>query len=106
MAHFSLSARGVPDAEATLRGMRHEAQRVAARYPALSALHFALRAQDAAYEAHVDLRLPQHQVILNAVAATPDAAVRRAAESIVREMRRLEARDRWLASLSLQPQAA
>ena len=50
------------------------------------------------HEAHVDVLLPQHQIILNREAADADAALRAATEAAARELNALARRERELAA--------
>jgi len=91
--HFKIGVRDVPDAEASARSMQSEGRRLSGRYPALTALHFELGASAAQFDARLDLRFPQHQVIVNATASAPDRAMREVVAAAARELVRLEARD-------------
>ena len=51
-----------------------------------------------AYEAHVDVLLPQHQIILNREGADAGSALRAAVEAARREIRALARRERELAA--------
>ena len=55
-----------------------EVRRLAGRYPAITALHFDLAPTQDGFEARIDLRFPQHQLIVNAAAFAPERAVREA----------------------------
>ena len=81
----------VPDAEACVRGIRHEVRGLASRYSALSAVLFGLACDSGQYEAHVDLHLPQHQIIVSAAAPTTERAVHEAMTKAADALTRLEA---------------
>ncbi|HEY3074179.1 MAG TPA: hypothetical protein VGJ74_03290 [Burkholderiales bacterium] len=104
--HFKISARDVPDLEACVRRMQHEARRLSGRYPALAGLHFELEASAAQFAARIDLRFPQHQLIVNAAAPSAERAISQAAAAAARELLRLEARDRSIAAFPVQAKAA
>jgi hypothetical protein len=90
---FRIATRDVPDADGLLRSMQHEARGLWRRYPALSAFHFELAASGAGFEAHIDLRFPQHQLTVNGAGNMPNDALRQAVTAAARELMRLEARD-------------
>jgi hypothetical protein len=90
---FRFATRDVPDADALLRSMQHEARRLSSRYPALTAFHFELAASSAGFAAHIDLRFPQHQLTVNGAGDMPNDALRQAVLAAARELSRLEARD-------------
>jgi len=82
-----------PDASPIEGFVRQEAHRIHARYVGVTAMRSAVRESGDGYEAQLELRFPQHQLIVNAAAASGDAAVRAAAAEAERELLRLEARD-------------
>jgi hypothetical protein len=69
------------------------ARELKARCPAGTAVRAQVRPGRDGFEAHVELLLPQHQVIFNASAATADGAAREALARLGAELRRLELRD-------------
>ena len=83
----------IPDAESCVRGMQRAVRAVAARYPALTTVLFGLAGDGGRYEAHLDLRFPQHQIIVNATASTTERAVHEVMANAADELARLEARD-------------
>ena len=67
------------------------ARELKARCPAGTVVHADLSPGADAFEAHVELRFPQHQVIFNA--ATADGAANEALARLGVELRRLSSRD-------------
>lgn len=96
--HLRIAVRDVPDAEACMRGINRDTRGLAERYSPMTACHVELAAAAAGFEAHVDLRFPRHQVIVNGVAASPDAAAQEAMRRAAAELARLEVRDPSLLS--------
>ena len=69
-------------------------QELRARFPAITACHVAIETLPSGEaEAHVDILLPQHQVILNEVAADPDAARAKALAVAASRLAELAKRD-------------
>lgn len=65
-----------------------------ARFPALTACRLAIEAMPGGEaEAHVDLRLPQHQVIFNVVAPDAETARARALAAAAARLAELAKRD-------------
>lgn len=87
-----------PDASPAESLVRQEAHRIHARYVGVTAMRSAVRQSGDGFEAQLELRFPQHQLIVNASAATDDAAVRAAAAKAERELSRLQARDPSIAA--------
>ena len=71
----------------------HRFAALRARYPAIRSLEVKTRRSGAGFEAQADVRLPQHQIILNASARDAAGAVRRLAEATELELEQLAARD-------------
>lgn len=88
----------VPDVEGCVRGIRNEVHGLASRYTALTAVLFGLACDGGQYEAHVDLHLPQHQIIVNAAAPTTERAVLEVMTKAADELTRLAARDPTMAT--------
>lgn len=69
-------------------------QELRARFPAITACHIAIEALPSGEaEAHVDILLPQHQIVLNAVASDPDAARAKALAVAAARLTELAKRD-------------
>ena len=66
---------------------------IRARYPAITSLEVKTEASGDGFEAHVEVLLPQHQVIVNAAAPDAARAVAEAAARTERALERLAARD-------------
>ena len=66
---------------------------VTARCPASTGVHADVQPAGEGFEAHVELRFPQHQVIVNAAASSADGAAREALARLGVELRRLQTRD-------------
>lgn len=67
---------------------------LAARYPAITACKLALEAMPSGdAEAHLEILLPQHQIVLNAVAANGEAARREALKAAAARLAELAQRD-------------
>jgi len=65
-----------------------------ARYPAITACKLALEAMPSGdAEAHLEILLPQHQLVLNAVGANGEAARRKALEAAAARLAELAKRD-------------
>jgi len=65
-----------------------------ARFPAITACRLAIEAMPSGgAEAHLDIRLPQHQIILNAVGADAEAARRKALAAAAERLAALAQRD-------------
>ena len=92
-AHLTIRARDVGDPEAAVRLIQHEARGLSALHPSMTALHFGLAAEAEAFEADIDLRFPQHQVVVNATAPTTERAVHDAVSKAAQELARLKLRD-------------
>ena len=91
--HLTISARDVGDAEAVVRLIQREARGLSALHPSMTALHFGLAAEAEEFEADIDLRFPQHQVVVNATAPTTERAVHDAVSKAAQELERLRLRD-------------
>ena len=71
-----------------------EAAELAARYPALTACRLAIGTMPSGEtEAHVEILLPQHQIILNALGADEEAARRHALAAAAARLAELATRD-------------
>jgi hypothetical protein len=71
-----------------------EAAELVARYPAIASCRVVLEPIDAsAWNARVELLLPQHQVVVNAAGESEDAARRRAIARADEALKALLARD-------------
>lgn len=71
-----------------------EAGELSARFPAITACRLAIEALPSGEaEAHVEILLPQHQLILNEVAADAGAARRKALASAASRLGELARRD-------------
>ena len=69
-------------------------QELKSRFPAISACRLAIEAMPSGEaEAHLDIRLPQHQIILNAVGADAEAARRKALAAAAERLAALAQRD-------------
>jgi hypothetical protein len=65
-----------------------------ARFPAITACRLAIEAMPSGEaEAHVDIRLPQHQVIFNAVGSDAESARARALAAAAARLAELAKRD-------------
>ena len=94
LPYFKLEARDVPDSEAQSRRMSRELTQVTARYHAITGGRFTLAKYGGdAFEAHLELLLPQHQVIVNATAATAERAAHEAVARALAQLAVLERRD-------------
>ena len=81
----------VPDAQASVHTMHCSAQALQADHPVITSGRFELRCvPGAGFEAHLELCLPQRQVLVNGAALTAEAAVDRAVAAAARELTRLE----------------
>ena len=77
-----------------------EAAELVARYPAISACRVSLERLDAsAWNARVEVLLPEHQVIVNAAGADEVTARRKALERAAERLEQVIARDPRLAVL-------
>jgi hypothetical protein len=64
------------------------------RYRAITAARLHLGSDGAqGFEAHLELLLPQHQLIINAASGTPSGAVRDALQRALAQLQELECRD-------------
>lgn len=71
-----------------------EAAELAARFPAITACRLAVEAMPSGEaEAHVEILLPQHQIVLNEVAADAEAARRKALAAAAARLAELAHRD-------------
>jgi hypothetical protein len=71
-----------------------EAAELASRFPALSACRLALEDMPSGEaQAHLELLLPQHQIILNAVGPDAESARRKAIEVALARLNELARRD-------------
>jgi hypothetical protein len=100
---IKIAVHGLPDAEVQIRRMRAGFADLAHRYATITGGRFALaRSAPEAFEAHVEILLPQHQVIVNAAAAAPERALR---EALSRARECLAALERRDASIRSAPRA-
>ena len=83
----------VPDAAACVRSTRHQVLSLANGYSALTAVFVWVACDSGQYQAHVDLHLPQHQILVSAAAPTTERAVLEAMTKAADELTRLAARD-------------
>jgi len=81
------------------------ARELTARCPPGTRVRADLRPAAGGCEAHVELQLPQHQLIFNAAAATADGAARDALARLGPELRRLALRDAALLPLDARQAA-
>lgn len=94
LPYLKVTAHDVPDAEAQSRRMARELAQLTGRYSAITAARLSLGKCGAeAFEAHLELLLPQHQIIVNAAAGTPQAAVREVLARSLAQLAQLEPRD-------------
>jgi hypothetical protein len=71
-----------------------EAAELAARYPALTACRVAIEAMPSGEaEAHVEILLPQHQIVLNEIGADEETARRKALAAADARLAELAKRD-------------
>ena len=99
---FHISAGEVQDAEWSLHTLHRDARRLARRHPALTRIGFDLHAAGPdGYEMSADVRLPQHQLIVNGIGATPAMAIRAAVAEAAAGLKRIQARER-LAPLAMR----
>lgn len=71
-----------------------EAAELAARFPAITACRIALEVMPSGeMEAHVEILLPQHQLILNEVAPDAESATRKALDTAEARLSELARRD-------------
>ena len=71
-----------------------EAAELAVRYPALSACRLAIEAMPSGEaEAHVEILLPQHQIVLNEVGRDAETARRKALAAAAARLAELAKRD-------------
>ena len=71
-----------------------EAAELAARFPALTACHVAIETMPSGEaEAHLELLLPQHQIVLNEVGPDADTARRKAIAAAAARLAELAKRD-------------
>lgn len=71
-----------------------EAAELAARFPAITACRISLEAMPTGEtEAHLEILLPQHQLVLNEVAADPAAARRKALDAAAARLAEIARRD-------------
>jgi hypothetical protein len=71
-----------------------EAAELVARFPAITACRLALEAMPSGEtEAHVEILLPQHQIVLNEVAADAEQARRKALATAAARLAELATRD-------------
>jgi hypothetical protein len=69
---------GLPQSESLLEPIRSAAQKLAADFPRALSCRVELERTDGAMEAHVEVLLPQQQIIVNRAAASADVALREA----------------------------
>ncbi len=71
-----------------------ETAQLAARFPAITACRFALEPMPSGEtEAHLEILLPQHQIVLNEVGADAESARRKALASAAARLEALAKRD-------------
>ncbi|HET7365506.1 MAG TPA: hypothetical protein VFJ70_18210 [Burkholderiales bacterium] len=94
LPYVKLTAHDVPDVEAHSRRMSRELAQLTARYGSITGAHFTLGKCGAeAFEAHLELLLPQHEIIVNVASGAPERAVRDVVARALAELAQLERRD-------------
>jgi hypothetical protein len=89
----------VPGPEPMARLMHQGAAELAAKFPSILSFRLAAErltdqdTQQVSFEIHVELLFAEHQIILNRVAATPEAALRDTLAAANIEIERLALRD-------------
>ena len=84
----------VPDAETHVRNIGRELRQLAGRYCAITGARLGVRPCSAeAFEAHLELLLPQHQIIVNAASWAPSRAVQDVMARTLSGLAQLERRD-------------
>jgi hypothetical protein len=94
LPYLKIGAHDVPDAERHIRDMGRELRQLTARYSAITAARFNLGKCGAeSFEAHLELLLRQHQIIMNAASAAPQGALREVMARALARLAELEQRD-------------
>jgi hypothetical protein len=94
LPYLKLAVHDVPDAETHIRSTGRELRQLTARYSAITAARFTLGKCDAeTFEAHLELLLPQHQIIVNATCWAPSGAVHDVMARALSQLAQLERRN-------------
>jgi hypothetical protein len=92
--YLKISVHDVTDAETHVRSIGRELKQLTGRYSAITGARLGVRSCSAeAFEAHLELLLPQHQIIVNAASSAPSRAVQDVMSRALSELARLERRD-------------
>jgi hypothetical protein len=94
-----IALRNLAEPQAVARAACEKANAVARRFPAIMACRLELEGleRDAGFEAHVELLLPQHQIIVNRDHRDPKGALEAVFEAVGHELDLLAQRDRRFA---------
>jgi hypothetical protein len=94
LPYLKIAAHDVPDGAAQSRRMARELAQLTERYSAITAARFNVgKCSAEAFQAHLELLLPQHQIIVNAASGTPQGAMRDAVTRSLAKLAELERRD-------------
>ncbi|HYL25573.1 MAG TPA: hypothetical protein VEV21_14375 [Burkholderiales bacterium] len=94
LPYLKIAAHDVPDSEARIRHMARELAQLTDSYRTITAARFDLGKCDAeAFEAHLELLLPQHQIIVNASSPAPERALHEVVARALDQLALLEQRD-------------
>ena len=94
LPYLKIDAHELPDAQTHVRRTARELAQLTGRYSAITAARLTVRPCSAeTFEAHLELLLPQHQIILNATGSTAQSAVRDVLGRALAQLNALERRD-------------
>lgn len=93
MRPFKISAHDLPEAKAHTRAMGRALRQLTARHSAISGARFTLGRCGAGFEAHLELLLPQHQVIVNSASRAPAGAMHDVMARALAGLAQVELRD-------------
>jgi hypothetical protein len=92
--YLKIGAHELPEGETHIRRMTRELTQLTDRYSAITAARFSVGKCGAdAFEAHLELLLPQHQIIVNAASGTPQGAAHDVVARALAQLVQLEGRD-------------
>jgi hypothetical protein len=91
--HLKIATHDLPDPESAVRAMRSATRELGARYPSIMAWRLAIGRSADGYEAHADVRLAQHQLIVNGIGEAPERALHQALAKLVAQLGALAQRD-------------
>ena len=77
-----VALRGLPQSESLLAPIRKAVGRIATEFPGVTSCRMEIEAVDELFEAHVELVLPERQIIVNRVHRSADIALEQALDAL------------------------